>query len=48
MVTTGKRADRVDDYPDGIPDEAGDPREISAQDLKVDAAAVGRWHGVGD
>jgi len=48
MVTTGKRADRVDDYSNGIPDETGDSREVSAQDLKVDAAAVGGWDGVGD
>lgn len=48
MVATGQRADCVDYYPDSVPDEAGDSREIPAQDLEVDAAAVGRWHGVGD
>lgn len=48
MVATGQRADRVDDYPDGVPDEAGDSREVAAQDLEVDAAAVGRRHGIGD
>lgn len=48
MVAAGERAHRVDDHPDGVPDEAGDAREGPAQDLEVDAAAVGGRHGVGD
>lgn len=48
MVATGERADGVDDHAHGIPDEARDAREIAAEDLEVDAAAVGGWDGVGD
>ena len=46
MVAAGEGTDGVDDHADGVPDEARDASEVAAEDLEVDAAAVGWWDGV--
>ena len=48
MVAACEGAHGVDDHADGVPDEARDAREAAAEDLEVDAAAVGWGDGVGD
>ena len=48
MVAPCESAHGVDDHADGVPDEARDAREAAAEDLEVDAAAIGWGNGVGD